>query len=150
MDRMFGDLSFGGLGLFPDVAATHRGRTTGGGSLMDMGLSGWVPALDIVQRENDLLVSAELPGLSKDDIKVEVQDGMLTLSGHRHQEHEENMRGMYRSERSYGSFFRAIPLPEDADTSQAQAKYRDGILEITIPTPQRQHATQPRKLEVTG
>jgi HSP20 family protein len=91
----------------------------------------------------------DLPGLDKDDVKVEVGDGAITIQGERRREHEEEREGFYRSERSYGSFSRMVPLPEGAITDQAKATFRHGVLEITMPAPPDQ-VTRGRKLEITA
>ena len=85
-----------------------------------------------------MIVRAELPGLNKDDVKVEVTDDGLIIRGERKQEHEEKGEGFYRSERSYGQFYRLIPLPEDVNTDQVRADFSNGVLEITVPVPERQ------------
>jgi len=95
--------------------------------------TGWVPALEITEKDGKLIVSADLPGLKKEDVKVEVTEDALIIEGERKRETEEEGRGFRRSERSYGRFYRAIPLPEGAETDQAKAQFRDGELEITIP-----------------
>src|SRR6185503_13501622 len=86
------------------------------------------------------------PGLTKDDVKVELTNDMLTLSGERQEEKEEKREGFYRSERSYGSFYRQIPLPEGTKTEDANATFRNGVLEITMPAPKVETST--RKLEI--
>ena len=134
MDRLFGDYS--GLGLFPAVG----GRTSGGG--LSSFLSGvetprWIPTVDVFQRGDDLVVHAELPGIKREDVNVEINEGRLTLSGQREQKGEENRGDTYRSERTFGSFYRAIPLPEEADAEHAQAHFENGMLEVTIPIPKR-------------
>ena len=80
---------------------------------------------------------------------MEVTDDAITIQGERHQEHEERREGYYHTERSYGSFCRRIPLPDGVDADKADASFRDGVLEVTMPAPRRQ-ATQPRRLEVKG
>jgi HSP20 family protein len=80
----------------------------------------------------------DLPGLKRDDVKVELTEGLLTISGERKEEKEEKREGYYRSERSYGSFFRQIPLPEGAKTDTAKAEFNDGVLEITMQAPARE------------
>jgi HSP20 family protein len=108
----------------------------------------WAPRVDITQRNNELVVRADLPGMSKDDVKVDVTDEAITIQGERRREHEEEHGGVYRSERSYGSFYRAIPLPEGAITDQAKASFKDGVLEITMPAPPEQ-VTRGRRLEIS-
>ncbi|HET7286805.1 MAG TPA: Hsp20/alpha crystallin family protein [Pyrinomonadaceae bacterium] len=107
----------------------------------------WVPQIEVLQNEGQFMVRADLPGLTKDDVKVEVTDDLLTLSGERKEEKEEKREGFYRSERSYGSFYRQIPLPEGAKTENATATFNKGVLEITIPAPKAEPSV--RKLEIT-
>ena len=98
----------------------------------------WVPKIEVLHHNGELTVRADLPGLKKDDVKVELTDGGLTLSGERKDEKEEKREGYYRSERSYGSFYRYIPLPEGVKTDSATAKFRDGVLEVTMQAPKRE------------
>lgn len=107
----------------------------------------WVPQIEVLQDNDQFMVRADLPGLTKDDVKIEVTDDLLTLSGERKKEKEEKREGFYRTERMYGTFFRQIALPEGARTENAAATFRNGVLEITIPAPKI--ATPTRKLEIT-
>ena len=107
----------------------------------------WVPQIEVLHNNGQFMVRADLPGLTKDDVKVEVTDDLLTLSGERKEEKEERREGFYRSERSYGSFYRQIPLPEGAKTQNAAATFHNGVLEITIPAQKLEPLT--RKLEIT-
>jgi HSP20 family protein len=93
----------------------------------------WRPAIEVKEKEGKLVVTAELPGVKKEDVKVNVTDNMLTLEGERKQEKEEKREGYYHSERSYGKFLRSIRLPEGAQTDQTAAQFKDGVLEITVP-----------------
>ncbi|HEX7333654.1 MAG TPA: Hsp20/alpha crystallin family protein [Pyrinomonadaceae bacterium] len=106
----------------------------------------WVPQLEVFHNNEQFMVRADLPGLTKDDVKVEVTDNLLTLSGERKEEKEEKREGFYRSERSYGSFYRQIPLPEGAKTENAAATFHNGVLEIKIPAPKVEPLT--RKVEI--
>ncbi len=106
----------------------------------------WVPRIEVLQNNGQLTVRADLPGLTKDDVKVELTDDMLTISGERKEEKEEKREGFYRSERSYGSFYRKIPLPEGAKTENATATFHNGVLEITIPAEKVEMPA--RKLEI--
>jgi HSP20 family protein len=134
MDRFFGDLGFG--------------RQTQGSSLSRVGSAElWAPQIDVFQRNNELVVKADLPGLKKDDVKVEITDDALTIQGERRAEHEEERDGIYRSERSYGSFYRVVPLPEGAMVEQAKATFNNGVLEIMMPAPPEQ-VTRGRRLEI--
>jgi HSP20 family protein len=92
------------------------------------------------------VVTADLPGVKKEDVKIEVDQDAITLQGQRRQEQTTQDRGYYRSERSYGSFYRTIPLPEGADPSTATATFRDGVLEIALQAPQKRSGT--RSLEI--
>jgi HSP20 family protein len=107
----------------------------------------WSPKIDVLQREGQFVVRADLPGLTKEDVKVEVADDVITIQGERKQEKKEERKGYCYSECSYGSFYRAIPLPEGAEGSKATAEFRKGVLEVTVPA-----ATPPvrkaRRLEV--
>lgn len=96
----------------------------------------WSPNIDVRERDNSVVVSADLPGINKDDVKVEVTEEGLCIRGERKREHEEKGEGFYRSERSYGSFNRLIPLPEGANIEQAKANFKDGVLEVTVPIPE--------------
>ena len=98
----------------------------------------WVPAAEIAYRDGNLIVSAELPGLTERDVKVEVNDDFLTIQGERKVEQEETEGGIRRTERRYGQFYRAIALPEGADTEHARAEFQNGVLHVTIPVPQAQ------------
>ena len=106
----------------------------------------WAPEVEVFQRNNELTIRADLPGLKKDEVTVEVADNAVHLHGERRREHEDEREGYYRTERSYGSFSRTIPLPEGAITEQAKATFRDGVLEITMPAPP---ASKGRRLEIS-
>jgi HSP20 family protein len=108
----------------------------------------WAPDIDMFQRDHDLIVRADLPGLNKDDVKVDVTSDAITIHGERHHDQDTEQGGVFRSERSYGYFNRVIPLPEGAMTDQAKAHFRDGVLEITMPAPPEQ-VTKGRRLEIT-
>jgi HSP20 family protein len=110
-----------------------RGSWAGGGQT-----ALWSPAVEVFERDNNLVVRAELPGLNKDDVKVEMTDAGLVIQGERKREHEEKGEGFYRSERSYGQFYRLIPLPEGADAEQAKAQFENGVLEVAVPVPESQ------------
>jgi HSP20 family protein len=92
----------------------------------------WAPDVDVFEREGKLVVRADLPGLSKDDVRVEVQDGALVIEGERRHEREIERGGMYRAERIYGTFSRVIPLPEGVDPDAAEARFDNGVLEVSL------------------
>jgi HSP20 family protein len=141
MDRVFGD-AFGRGWLTPRFGR-HRTLTPWRGES-----EWWAPDVEVFHRNNELVVRADLPGLSRDDIKVDVTEDRVTLQGERKHEHEEEKEGIYRSERSYGTFYREVPLPEGAITDQAKANFKDGVLEITMPAPPEQ-VRRGRRLEIT-
>jgi HSP20 family protein len=99
------------------------------------GPSDWAPAIDVFQRGNELVIRADVPGLSKDDITVDIADDRLTIRGERRYDHEEERDGVFRSERSYGSFCRVVPLPEGAIADSAKATFNNGVLEIAVQAP---------------
>jgi HSP20 family protein len=106
----------------------------------------WVPQIDVFEREGKLVVRADLPGLGKQDVRAEIRDDALVLEGERRRELEEERGGRYRTERTYGSFRRAIPLPEGADAEHAEARFENGVLEVTIPLPQER--SRARSIEI--
>jgi HSP20 family protein len=106
----------------------------------------WVPQVEVLQKNGKFTVRVDLPGMKKDDVKVELTEGVLTISGERKDEKEEKHEGYYRSERSYGSFYRQIPLPEGAKADTATAEFTDGVLEISMQAPERE--PRARRLEI--
>lgn len=106
----------------------------------------WIPAMDLVENESDYVLKADLPGLSESDVKIEVQDSVLTISGERKAEHEERKDGYYRIERSSGSFRRSLTLPEGVDPEAVKATFDRGVLEVHVPKPEQR---KPRKVEIT-
>jgi HSP20 family protein len=110
--------------------------------------SSWVPAVEVTERGNTLVVRADLPGINANDVKVEVTPEGLTIQGERKREHEERGAWGYRSERTYGSFYRTIPLPEGASIDTAKAEFKDGVLEVSVPVPEQQNRR--RQIPITG
>ncbi len=108
----------------------------------------WMPAVEMYERDGQLQVRAELPGLKPEDVKVEVTDGALIIQGERKYEHEENKKGVYCSERRYGQFYREIPLPEGADVEQAKAQFNNGVLEIKLPV--REQVSDRREIPIAS
>jgi HSP20 family protein len=98
----------------------------------------WIPTVEVSQHDGKYHILAELPGLSPNEVRVEVDEDAVILQGERQVEREANEGGIRRSERQFGMFYRRIPLPEGADPEQAKAKFHDGILEITMPAPTKQ------------
>jgi HSP20 family protein len=116
MDRMFGDV----------------GKTGDGGR------QGWSPAISVAERDGKYVVRAEVPGVDSKDIKLEVTEDAIVLEGERREEREENRGGVQFNEHRYGSFYRAIPLPEGTKVEEANAKCENGVLEITVPVAREQ------------
>jgi len=114
------------------------------------GLTGFTPQIEVLQRGNELVVRADLPGLRADDVTVELEDGLLTISGERREEAEDRREGFYHTERRYGSFYRAIPLPEGVSEEQINASFRDGVLEVTVPLPAAQEQPRARRIPIQG
>lgn len=106
------------------------------GNRADTEAQAWAPAMDVRQCNGDLVVTAELPGLKKEEVKVEVTHNALVIQGERKQEHKEDHPGYHRSERSYGRFFRSISLPDGAKADQIKAELQDGVLKVSVPVPQ--------------
>jgi HSP20 family protein len=137
MERMFDDFGFNRGWLTP-----RGGRNWPAISQTAV----WAPEIEVYQQNNELIVRADLPGMKKEDVNIEVTDNELIISGERREERQSEREGVYRSERTYGNFYRAIPLPEGAITDQAKASFRDGVLEVTLPAPPQ--AGRGRKLEI--
>jgi len=98
------------------------------------GEAGWAPQVDVYEKDNKLVVKAELPGVDKDDIDVSLDRGDLVIRGERKSEHEESgEHNYYRMERSYGSFYRRIPMPEGVQEDDISASFTDGVLEVSAP-----------------
>jgi HSP20 family protein len=106
----------------------------------------WVPDVEIFERGGELVVRADVPGMTKDEIKIEITDEELVIEGERKQNLEEKKDGFFRSERSYGSFYRAMPLPEGVKVEQAKATVHDGVLEVKMPMARREERR--RRLEI--
>ena len=144
MDRLFEDFGFGRNWLAP---WSDRGGSLWPRGFGETGQSLWSPQVEVFERAGRLVVRADLPGLKREDVKVEITDDAVVISGERKSEHEESSEGYYRSERSYGSFMRRIPLPEGVTADDADATFRNGVLEVTMAAPQRQ--SRSRQIEIT-
>lgn len=107
----------------------------------------WSPAIEVSRANGELLVKADLPGLKKSDVNVEFKEGCLVLSGERNQETKKEEEGYFSTERSYGSFYRSIPLPEGFDADKATANFEHGVLTIKVAVPKLEKTG--RKLEIT-
>ena len=105
----------------------------------------WIPAMDLVEAGDHFLVRADLPGLSEEDVKIEVEDGVLTISGERKLEQETTQNGVTRVERAFGSFARSLTLPKGVDPSAVTASFDRGVLELRIPKPEER---KPRRISI--
>jgi HSP20 family protein len=132
MDRLLENFGLGRTGFGTDL---DRGIWSG---LTNLDQAVWTPQVETFRRGDNFVIRADLPGLKKDDVKVEIEDGVLAISGERREENEEDRDDYYRSERTYGQFYRAIPLPEGVDENKCDASFKDGVLEVTIPAPKHE------------
>lgn len=128
MNRLFDDSLF---------RSDRRGEET------EMGV--WLPAVDVFEKEDQLVIKAELPGMDKKDISLDFKDGVLTLSGVRKSENEVKDENFYRREMSCGKFIRSFSLPADSDTEKIKAEFQNGLLTIEVPKPERH---QPKQIKV--
>ncbi len=111
-----------------------------GGQGMERGL--WSPAIEVRQRNNNIEIVAELPGMTKDDVKVECTEEGVILEGEKRREQESDQGGVHRSERSYGHFYRLIPLPDGADADKAKAEFKNGVLTIQVPVSEQKRKSK--------
>jgi HSP20 family protein len=107
----------------------------------------WMPAMDLAETEEDFVLRADLPGLGEEDVKIELEDSTLTVSGERKAEHEDKGEGFYRVERAFGSFSRSLTLPQGVDPEAVTAAFDRGVLEVRIPKPEER---KPRKIQIGG
>ena len=107
----------------------------------------WIPAMDLVETKDHLVLRADLPGVAEGDVNIEVKDGVLTVSGERKAEHEEKSEGFYRVERAFGGFSRSLTLPQSVDASAISANFDRGVLEVRIPKPEEK---KPTRVEIGG
>jgi HSP20 family protein len=126
MDRAF-DRTFSNWGL-----AARPGSHAWSGSAAQ---AIWSPRIEAFEKDDTFVVRAELPGLRKEDVEVNVTDDAVVIEGQRRDEREQHEKGFYHTERSYGSFYRAIPLPEGAIGDRAEASFQNGVLEVRVPSP---------------
>ena len=112
-----------------------------------IGRGNWVPALDVAEREEAIVVEAEVPGMKAEDIDISVQDNTLTIRGEKKDEREDQGNNYHHVERRHGAFRRSIPLPGTVDTTKVEAKYHDGVLTIRLP---KSEAAKPRKVKIAA
>ena len=125
------------LGLTPPRA--------GNGGNEQMTIAEWAPAVDISEDEKEWLVKADLPEIKKEDVKVTVEDGVLTITGERKFEKEVKEKKYHRIERAYGTFLRSFALPDAADGSKVAAEFKDGVLKVHLPKSEK---AKPKEVEV--
>jgi HSP20 family protein len=123
---------------FFDAPQTSR-EGNGGGARR------WVPAMDLVETDEHFVLRADLPGLSEEDVSIELEDNVLTVSGERKTEHEEKREGFYRVERSFGQFRRSLTLPDGVDPNGIGATFDKGVLQVRIPKPEER---KPRRVAI--
>jgi len=144
MDKLFEDFGVGSGLHFPRfLTRGHEMLRRGAGFIP----AEWSPQIDVMEREGQFVVRADLPGLTREDVKVEVTDDLLTIHGERKQHKKEERKGYSYSECTYGSFYRAIPLPEGSEAAKATAEFRNGVLEVMLPIPATPEK-KTRRLEV--
>ena len=114
---------------------------SGGGA----GLRRWMPAMDLVETDEHFVLRADLPGMTENDVKIELEDTILTVSGERRAEHEEEKEGYHRVERAFGSFTRTLTLPKGVDPEAISASFDKGVLEVRIPKPEER---KPRRITI--
>jgi HSP20 family protein len=107
----------------------------------------WVPAMDLAETEQEFVLTADLPGLSEDDVSIEIKDGALTISGERRESREEKEKGYHRVERSFGQFSRTMTLPEGVKAEDVAAGFDRGVLEVRIPKPAER---KPHRVEISA
>ena len=142
MDRFFENFGMGrSLPSGSDFAPWSE-RGFGGQNMPSM----WSPHVEVCERNGKLLIQADLPGMKREDINVQIEQDAVVIQGERRSQHTSDQSGYYRSERSYGSYYRTIPLPAGTNGESAQASFRDGVLEIELDAPREQQ--RGRRLEI--
>jgi HSP20 family protein len=107
----------------------------------------WTPAMDLAETEDAFVLRADLPGVSQEDVSIELEDTVLTVSGERKSDHENKGEGYYRVERAFGAFSRSLTLPKGVDAEAIAAQFTDGVLEVRIPKPEQR---KPRRIAING
>jgi HSP20 family protein len=129
MNRLFGTF-FDGEGVTAENGLARR----------------WIPPMDLVEDDDSFILRADLPGVREDDVNVELEDNVLTVSGERRAEHEERKEGYRRVERASGRFSRSLTLQEGVDAERVEARFEHGVLEVRIPKPEQR---KPRKVAIS-
>lgn len=133
LDALQGDMNR----LFDSFFGRREGAAAGA-----YGPRRWIPAMDLVETEDQLVLRADLPGVEEKDIEIEVKDGVLSVSGERRAEHEEKREGFHRVERSFGRFSRSLELPKGVDPQSVSAHFERGVLEVRMPKPAERKPTR--------
>ena len=107
----------------------------------------WTPAMDLAETDDAFVLRADLPGVSQEDVNIELEDTVLTVSGERKADHETKGEGFYRVERSFGAFSRSLTLPKGVDAEAIAASFTDGVLEVRVPKPEQ---GKPRRIAING
>ena len=128
----------GQLATLQSDMARLMNQVFGTSTINGNGGSTWLPAVDVTETENELVLSFDLPGLREDQISIELEDNVLTVSGQREREHEQREESFYRYERRFGSFARSVALPAGVTEEDIRANYENGVLEIRVPKPEEQ------------
>lgn len=136
---------FADLGAFENRLAKFFGRMPGNGDKETMNVNGWTPLVDIAEDEKEYLVTAELPDVKKEEVKVTVENGCLTLTGERKFEKEEKGKKYHRVERAYGTFMRSFTLPETVNGDKVVADFKDGVLKVHLPKDEK---ARPKAIDV--
>jgi HSP20 family protein len=134
VDRLFNEMMGG--------TSRRRGRQEG------QQLAQWAPAMDVLTKDGNLVIRAELPGIKLEDVDITLQNGVLTISGEHKADQEEERGGYHVRERRYGSFRRSMTLPEGTDESKIHARFEDGVLEVTVEGAAVEQA--PKRIEIEG
>jgi len=125
--------------LFSQPAVRQRGADS------ELAMADWTPAVDVQETDGEYLIKADLPAVKKEDVRVEIQDGVLCMSGERQQEKEEKGKRFHRVERAYGRFERRVSLPSEVDPKKVAAEFKDGVLQVHLP---KTAAARPQSIQV--
>jgi HSP20 family protein len=124
--------------FFGDTPSQRRGEN-------GMSFSGWAPAVDVQETDKEYLIKADLPDVKKEDVKVELLDGALTIEGERQQEKEEKGKKFHKIEREYGKFLRRFALPNEVDATKVEAEFKNGVLSVHLP---KSATAKPKAIDV--
>jgi HSP20 family protein len=128
--------------LFNTVFDAPAGGGNGGQTMRR-----WMPAMDLLETDDHFVLRADLPGMTEEDVSIELEDTTLTVSGQRKAQHEERREGAYRVERAFGSFSRSLTLPQGVDPESVTASFDKGVLEVRVPKPEQR---KPKRISIGG